>query len=35
MMSYIGIISLYFKTTFTTVIDISDSVYIIKCGEHS
>lgn len=35
MMLYIGIISLYFKIIFIIVIDINDSVYIIKCGEYS
>lgn len=34
-MSFIGIISIYFKTTFATSNDINDSIYVIKCGEHS
>lgn len=34
-MSFIGIISIYFKTTFATSNDINDSIYVTKCGEHS
>lgn len=34
-MSFIGIISICLKTTFVRSNDINDSIYIIKCGEHS